>query len=81
MTWKTIIDNNIESAYRCKAEKQDFVYLLCSMRPPYLPIDYTYSLYEIAKKYDIPYNTVLADYSQSKANKKYKFTIEKVYIN
>lgn len=79
MTWKKIIDNKLFDEYVKKAEAQVFVYVLYSTKYPYLPIDITYSLYEISVKYNMLYDTVLHIFSRKCSSQKHKFTIAKVY--
>ncbi len=72
--------NNDLIAYKEKAKKQDFVFVLYSTKYPYLPIDFAYSLYEIAFKYSQKYDTILKNYERKTANN-LGFNVEKVYLN
>ena len=80
MTWQKIIDTNNQEEYERKAEKAKSVFLLIDKRSPYLPIDYAYSVYEIAVKYGIPYNSVLTILHTGCTPRCYGFLIERVSL-
>ena len=79
MTWKQIFKNKDFNAYVEKAEKQKYVYVLYSTKAPYLPIDFAYSLEEIAIKYPQSINNVIWQYYHGARSKKYGYTIEMVH--
>ena len=77
MTWKKIIDTNDMKAFEEKANKQEYVYVLYSIKTPYLPIDFAFSLYEISVKYNVNLYTLKNNLHNSSLSRK-NFTIKKV---
>lgn len=79
MTWKQCIDNGCKKTFIEKAERQKYIYVLYSTISPYLPVDFGFSLYEIAKRHNIPYKSIITQWQRNGKNLAEKFTIEKVY--
>ena len=77
MTWRKIIDTNNKRAFEEKASKQNYVYVLYSTEPPYLPIDFAYSLYEISLRYNINILT-LENSLYRECSSRFNFVIKKV---
>ena len=77
MTWKKIIDNNDWELFNLKADTQEFIFVMYSALPPYLPIDFGYSLYELSIKYGIAYDTIYRNFLRGTVND-IGFTIKKV---
>ena len=77
MTWNKIIESNNYKAFKEKAEKQNFVYLLISAEEPFLPFDFAYSLHEIIVKYKVSFSTLRQDLFRGSKNN-LGFYIEKV---
>lgn len=80
MTWKKIIDTNNQEEYERKAEQATHVFLVIDKKPPYLPIDFCYSVYEVAVKHNIPYNTAVSIAQLHRVPRCYSVTIERVCL-
>ena len=78
MTWHKIIDTNNKQAFEEKASKQNFVYVLYSTKPPYLPIDFAYSLYEITLRYNVTYKTLQQQLFRNCRSRYFDFIVKKV---
>ena len=77
MTWKKIIDSGDWEMFQSTADKQGFIYVMYSALPPYLPIDFGYSLYELSIKYGLQYDTLYRNLVRGTVND-IGFTIKKV---
>ena len=58
MTWKQIIDTNNQEEYERKAIRQPYVFVFYDPKPPHLPLDIVFSLYEASVVLGVSFSTV-----------------------